>query len=331
MVPNLFLSSSAFTHQEGRVFRKELITAGTWHKGKDTWIVDEALLLHWVQTHKQQIANGLTVTLPAKHTDDPEKNRGFVLDLEVDVNEQGMPALFGTIEFAEGYEKLAKTVDVSVYAPNHYTDGKGNRYYRPIRHVALTTDPVVTGLGKFKPIVASFGEKVKMAKTMRLSMKGLAKRLGVNLAETDDDFDAEKAIIREWGKRGKSAVKEEKKDVKAEQDPPKTDPPKTEPAPIAAAHIDMLRENREGKLDRLVEKGKITKAVRDELHKQFANDDALALSFSQPDAFNSTITALEKNESVINFQQRTSTQLPKAEDNPLLRNANARRARAAAK
>lgn len=306
--PNLYLSSKPYVPLGGRKFRKELITAGTWHKGDQTWDVTEQMLLHWAKTHKKQVKNGLKVTMPVNHTDDPEANRGYVLEMEVDKNENGVPALFGICEFAEGHEKLAKTCDVSIFAPASYVDGKKNTYTRPIRHVALTNDPVVSGLGKFEPIAASFGDV-----EVKFSLRTLAKKLRVNLPEGADDAAVEEALV--------GAYKKTSKKLKAAKTPPKEE----DETPVAASMVGLMRDNRGMKLDQLVREGRITKVVRDDLAKQFISDAALTASLKGgDDAFDSVIASLAKNEPVVRPGEKTPMQMSQVLDkdkNPLLRDA----------
>jgi hypothetical protein len=315
MTPNIFLSPGPFIASSNpRRFRKELIRVGTWHAGDKKFSVDEALLLHWANTHKAQVAAGEKIALPAEHTADPDKNRGYVLDMEVAMNANGEPALFGDVEFAEGHEGLAKTTSVSIFSPPEFKDGKGNKYYRPIRHVALTNNPVVSGLGDFEPIAASFGDA-----TVEFSLRTLASKLGVRIEDGADDRTVEETLAGAYKKLRKKGA------------PPKKDEDKE---PVAASIVGVLRDNREMKLDKLVADGRVTKAVRDDLHKTFCSDEALQLSFAAPDAFETTIAALAKNERVLSFKEKTAGQplvRLSHDENPVIRDAKARAAAAAGK
>lgn len=141
--------------QPVRRFTKELIRCGQYVKESDSlaFSVTPETLKHWAATCSAYLSAGNKIPVPVTHTDDPAANRGWV----VDVWEDGK-SLFGAIDLV-GDEaiKLAGTTDVSIYSPAEHVDGKGNRYSRPILHVALCTDPVVPGLGGFVPVQSSRG------------------------------------------------------------------------------------------------------------------------------------------------------------------------------
>lgn len=316
MEPNVFHFSSPFKSAGGRRFRKELIRAGTWHKGDQQWTVDEALLSHWADTFREFTGDGNKVPVPVEHTTDPEANRGYVVGMEVAASDDGTPALFGMVEFAEGYEHLAKTTDVSIYSPQEHPGGNGKRYTRPITHVALTTQPVVTGLGNFEPIAASFGEPKMSEKEMAFSkdfLKKMARKLEIELDDNFDEAAAETAFLKAFRAKQKAEKAEPAKD---DEDADKGKRRRKKETAVAAsftpppAMVAMLRENREMKLSRLVDEGRITKAVRDDLHKQFCGDECLSLSLSgTADAFDSVVASLAKNEPSIAFKkERTGAQ-----------------------
>ena len=136
--------------QPVRRFVKELIRCGHYLKESDQlqFEVTPRTLRHWVLTCSRYLAAGNRIPVPATHTLDPEANRGWV----VDVFAEGR-SLYGVVDLVgEDGIKLAGTCDTSIYSPAEYVDGKGNRYVRPILHVALCTDPVIPGLSGFQPV-----------------------------------------------------------------------------------------------------------------------------------------------------------------------------------
>ncbi len=139
--------------QPVRRFVKELIRCGHYVKDSDEirFDVTPETIRHWVATCSAYLSAGNKIPVPATHTDDPEANRGWV----VDVFAEG-ESLYGVVDLVgeEGI-RLAGTCDTSIYSPAECVDGKGNRYLRPIVHVALCTDPVIPGLAGFVPIQAS--------------------------------------------------------------------------------------------------------------------------------------------------------------------------------
>lgn len=143
---------------DGLTYEKELIYVGDFEDKtrKLKFSVDESLVDHWLRTHDEMVKNGIDVPTPKGHTDDVESNRGKVIRVTKRLNEEGLPALFGVFKFRDKEAaKLAASANVSIYVPPEFTDGKGRRYVRPIRHVAFTDYPVIPGLGKFHAIAAS--------------------------------------------------------------------------------------------------------------------------------------------------------------------------------
>ena len=154
--PSLPIAAESVTEdgQPVRRFRKELIRTGSYVKASEglEFEVTATQLDKWALTFSQMKANGVKVPVPAGHTFDVEKNRGWVVDMFRDG-----ATLIGVIDLIGEAIALAGTSDVSIYSPPELVDGHGNRYEWPITHVALCTDPVIPGLGGFVPIAASQG------------------------------------------------------------------------------------------------------------------------------------------------------------------------------
>lgn len=173
--------------QPHRIFKKDLIRVGEFVKSStgQRISVDKAQLDKWAETAQQFIANGNNVPLTNGHdkTGDPEKNRGWMTDAFVDDD-----TLYGVFDvIGEDGLKAASRSYVSIYAEPEYTDGEGNGYQFPIRHVALTTDPVINRQGKFVPIAASQDEPepreadflTLATETPAMDFKALADKLGI--------------------------------------------------------------------------------------------------------------------------------------------------------
>lgn len=106
-----------------------------------------------------------------------------------------------------------------------------------------------------------------------------------------------------------------------------------EPAPLSASLLNIVRENRANKLDKLVAERKITPAVRKKLEEQYLTDGALQFSHVQEraDNFDSVVAALSLNEPILGTGGKTGVQsaieLSKVIDpkqNPLIRDAERR-------
>lgn len=306
----------------GTRFRKELIHVGKFQKDGVVHDVDEALLDHWNTTFKVFSDRGIEVPLPNGHTVDPEAKRGKIVGMERGKNSKGQEALFGIVDFktAELANQL-KDSQVSIFVPPSSEDSDGNKYHRPITHVAITDYPVVRNLDGFEVLAASLVEEGVLS----MSLRTLAEALKIDGDDARDDVAIESRIKSLF-----SDLKAEIKELKAKAKEP---PAKPEPVPVAASHLEMLADNRSLKLDRLVSTGKLTPAARKKIEERWCSKDALTLAFSNDtadDGFNAVLAVFDANEPVIAFGENTSRQTltdPSVTDpakNPLLRNAKAR-------
>ena len=165
--------------EQSLVYKKEMIPVGTFKKDGYQWTVTEPLLQHWKKTEDRFQEKGITTPVPLEHSFDPQATRGESLGYVVEQNSKGVPALFGYLKFADDEAaKLAKTANVSVFVPPEWSDGHGEHYVRPIKHVALTAYPIIPGLGKFQAIAASFVEG-----NPDMSIIAIAQQLGIQNPE----------------------------------------------------------------------------------------------------------------------------------------------------
>jgi len=323
--------------KDGLTFQKEALYADTFKLPGESgpeFSVDSVALNHFVNETQRMMDNGVKVPIPIEHTTDPEKNRGFLTGLKIGTRTDGRPNLILKMKFNdEQAVKTAKASDVSIYSPPKYTDGKGNTYVRPIKHVALTNYPVIPGLDGFTPIAASLVEPELEKEDMLMSLKDLAANIGLKLSDADSNDDSK---LTDAIKLSFTALQEELDESKAEL---KKRPVKKDPVHVSKAQIAMLRENRELKLSRLCEKGKIVKVVEDALKNLFCESNELSLCLSEDfeDKFDGVVSALLDNEAVISFSESSGPQvhLPKGKDgkeiNPMVEEAKKRKEAAAAK
>jgi hypothetical protein len=278
----VFASISAEFQQDGtpvKRFRKEIMRVGEYVKGDDRFGVTRDTLRHWAAQFARMKANGVKVPMPATHEaeGDPDLNRGWVTDMYV----EGDSLLINCDLIGKDGIDCAKKADVSIKSPAKAPDGHGNEYVRPITHVAMCTDPVVPGLDAFIPIAASLAAKEKQ--TMKL--KKTAKALGLKEAElTDDKADdllcsAVKTLQgeNEGLKKSETTLKGSEKALKLSLAELKKG---TEAKEVQPLMLDLLTENRERKLDQLVECSRITPAVRDKIKAELLVPEALTLELS---------------------------------------------------
>ena len=141
-------------------FKKQIIRCGhfTTADGQPFEVTPKTLKL-WLSDWHSMKSHGVPVPVPNRHdATGADENHGFVTDMALSKDGNGLDA---TIElYGEDAPKLAASNHCSIYADpgedgQGWEDGDGNRYRWPIRHVALTPDPRITGLTGFIPIAAS--------------------------------------------------------------------------------------------------------------------------------------------------------------------------------
>jgi phage I-like protein len=97
--------------------------------------------------------SGVKVNVHSGHDHSPETKRGEVLDIYTKKRDDGTVGLFGKICFLPHLSKQTiQTLvsnDVSVELPQELYDAKGNFYPFPVRRVAITPDPAVSGMSPF--------------------------------------------------------------------------------------------------------------------------------------------------------------------------------------
>lgn len=311
-------------------YTKELIKVGKYVKDSVglAFEVTQDTLVHWRDTFKCWIENGLKVPIPLGHAaaDDPEKNQGWVREMFIEGD-----ALMGVLELTD--PKLALTTDVSIYVPCDFVDGHGNEYVQPITHVALCTNPVIPGLKGFEKLSLSLGDKPmdkqKLAK-MLAPLAGLENEfLGkLYLALASDDVgtkgitalmpgladDADDAAIEAWIAKTKAAAAFSRTD------------------PTSDVLVKLVAENRTIKIDGLVKAGLITPATKKAIEGQYTESKTLALTLATGanDGFDFLMQILTENKTVAlgekSAQQllELANQRAQGEQNPIARDVDKR-------
>lgn len=326
--------------ESGLIFEKQAIYVGQFvPRLGDQFKVGPKDLREWEKQINTFIERGIKIPLPIGHTTKPEASRGEVIGANIKEDSKGRLSLFALCQFADvEAAKLAKTTDVSIYAPSTFTDGLGNEYRNPITHIALTDYPVVPDLEKFSAIVASL-ELPKMS-----AVKSLAKSLKLEFDEKDDDekiaakitakFESDEKEKAEMSKRlakleGEKDDDEEKAaSKKAANDDDDEEKAASKKPAISASLVGILCENRQMKIDNLVKDGKITPAAAQKLRDRYADKGnkatALALSHETDDGFDAVLETLKANEPVVSLSHKSPAQLSYTGENPMVADAKRR-------
>lgn len=336
---------------DGVRYEKELIYEGSFVKKlpgtpAQRFTVTPDVIRHWKKTIQDQNANGVKVALPTSHANLTDENQGYVLDARVGRDSKGRIALYGECWFKDQAtaDKFVKTSDVSIFTQPEFTDGKGNEYKGPVRHVCLTTEPVIPGLDGWERVAASFesGEP-----GMNEYLKKLAAMLGIDVAadDTDETLFAKLEPLVDSGEdtEGDGSVPPLNDDPNdpENQDQKNKKPAGQVPPGIAASFTRTLNASRKTALSQLVKDGNITKAVADDLEREFCAPEVLALSMEHSSlisSFDRLVETLSKNKPVTKGE-RSGAAIPlelslddrQTSKNPLVAEAERRAALAAKK
>lgn len=315
--------------QPRRTYRKELIRAGTFvTNANQQFTVTPDVLDHWAATFSRMDAAGVKVPVPVGHTERDEANRGWVRGMERDGD-----SLYATIELiGEDAIKMASRTDVSIFSPLTIKDGKGVEYVRPISHVALTSEPVVAGLGAFE-VVASLGQKWNNVPVLRLAqgatnmdefLKELAAAVGLTITDTMSEDEIKGAIKAKVGvldKKAEQADKAEEEKAAAVEQAVAAARTKWEADKGAGTKVDPLNvrfagDAMETELNAVAADGHITPACRDGIAAALIGKDRAAIAASRSseelagrmDTFKSLVAALRKN-TVKELAEKTGQQV----------------------
>lgn len=143
-------------------FRKQAIKVGDYYKsstGQQVKITQD-MIDNWVNEFDVMKDNGVKVPVPSGHvkqgkdneTIKPDDNRGYVTSLS---KAEDGSLMFEVDLIGEDAIAMAGRTDVSIYAEPGYVDSSGHEYLMPIRHIALTNDPVVQGLDGWQAVMLS--------------------------------------------------------------------------------------------------------------------------------------------------------------------------------
>lgn len=299
-------------------FKKDMIRPGTYKHPVMGWTIDVTAerLNRWVAAFRAMRDNGIDVEVPVNHSYDARDNIGYVVDMFVEDDAEGVPTLYGIHEIigSNNIELVKTNRNVSVAISKDFKDGKGNAYGEAIVHSSVVQQPVVPGQSDFVPIAAS-----RMYETQNVLYKVNTMEKGETMPNVipldklrellgaGDDLTEENALSRlnemlKSKDEKLSTLQKENIDLQGKLDESGKKDTK------AASKVDptvaeMLADAAGDKLDNLVQNGKITPAVRDELSKVLVgkegerNMSALAINqATHKSLFKNVVEALSKND-----------------------------------
>ncbi|RLC38153.1 hypothetical protein DRH27_02945 [Candidatus Falkowbacteria bacterium] len=195
------------TDADVQLFKKDMISVGTYTHPIWEWKLDvtEERLYRWVASFEAMKANGVDVEVPVNHSFGAEDNLGYVVEMFVEPNADGVPTLYGIHEIRgeSNIETVMANKNVSVAIEKDFVDGEGTHYGEAIIHSSVVQQPVVPGQEDFEKIAASAngGQEQVPVLTMSNVTKGqsmneeMLKQIREMLG-AGDDLTADNALSR---------------------------------------------------------------------------------------------------------------------------------------
>jgi hypothetical protein len=148
----------------GRVFRKQILHFGTFAHPNDKskkLVVDAGVANHLVENFRNGVCDIVQVPIVNDgnhHVEDPLRNIGEVIDLEVEPGK----GVFAVIDARKEAESLGKTlIGASAMMHMDYTDTRSGKHVGPtLLHVAVTNRPYITNLDNFQEIIAASADSI---------------------------------------------------------------------------------------------------------------------------------------------------------------------------
>ena len=152
---------------KGAIYRKQLAKFGDWVNPQYPLLSNNPIMTldeDWGNKIVENFNNnilGHSVAVPSTHTNDPEKNRGKVISVDVVPGD----GLYGELEILEDttVQALDKGTifDVSISFSHDYVRKDNNKHYGPtLEHVALVNDPYLSEMNTFEKLEMALSKQV---------------------------------------------------------------------------------------------------------------------------------------------------------------------------
>ena len=300
-------------------FRKAILRIGDFKidQGERDLPVDADALKLLADNGNRYIAAGHRIGIPNGHDKhgDADANRGWITAFKVD----GDRLMADMDLIGDDAIAAAQRSDVSIYAVPNFKDDKGETYEWLIRHVSLTTDPQISGLGDFIAIAASNDVKpeqvpvYKPAKGEHMNFAKIALALGIAVTMTAENAEALiLSAVEKLSKAGDPKPLELANKMIADLKKQITAGPKA--ITLSSTEAWGMRKARDARLEQLVMAAKITPSVADKLREALDTDLMLSIpgGGSSP-AFDVVLDAVELNDPIKLHEQTKSQNIQLAQ------------------
>lgn len=320
-----------------QAFKKDMLKVGVYEHPVYGWTMDvtEERLHRFVAAFGEMKANGVDVEIPIDHSDSATNNLGYVIDMFVEDDEDGVSTLYGIHEIRgeEAIGIVSRNRNVSVAIEREFKDGKGNSYGEVIVHSSVVQQPILPGQNDFEPVsvAASRGATAGKIPVFTLSketrstnmdekmLKAIKELLGAGDEVTADNVLSRLEQRFKEGGEKLSTLTEEVVNLKGKVESLEASKSKDgddkKASKIDRNLAEQMGTTAEQQLSLLVDGGKITPAVKDKLCKVLVGEagsrNVIALSIgaeNKPSLLTAVVDALKDND-VIELNEKTGVQV----------------------
>lgn len=224
-----YATPADYPEAKGTLFKKRIINYGEY---ADQWFPEYTLELDQAKWGKEVLENFKAKTVgrvyvPSSHTDDPDKNRGEVIDMFESEDGKGIDAIID-IRDPETVQKIDDDLiwDVSIGFTMNWITKEGDEKGAAIYHVALVNNPYIEDMSPFEAF-AKISEVCRAelahsynASAIMLSRSGIKKELSKEIAmkpvKNDKEYPVE--VTYKEGDEDKTVTVEPGAEVEVPED-----------------------------------------------------------------------------------------------------------------
>lgn len=222
-----FATPADYPEAKGTLFKKRIINFGEY---ADQWFPEYTLELDKEVWGKEVLENFKAKTVgrvyvPASHTDDPEKNRGEVLDMFLSEDGAGIDAIID-VRDPETVAKIEGDLiwDVSIGFTMNWITKEGDEKGAAIYHVALVNNPYIEDMTPFEAF-AKVTEVCRaelahsyQANAIMLSRVGIKKEFTMENVAIKNDKDFPVEVTFKEGEEDKTVTVQPGEEVQVPED-----------------------------------------------------------------------------------------------------------------
>lgn len=222
-----YATPADYPEAKGTLYKKRIINFGEY---ADQWFPEYSLELSKEVWGKEVLENFKAKTVgrvyvPSSHTDDPDKNRGEVIDMFLSDDEAGIDAIID-IRDPETVQKIEADLiwDVSIGFTMNWITKEGDEKGAAIYHVALVNNPYIEDMTPFEAFAkisevcrAELAHSYK-ASAIMLSRTGIKKEFAMENVAVKNDKEYPVEVTFKDGDEDKTVTVEAGAEVQVPED-----------------------------------------------------------------------------------------------------------------